>query len=265
MSISLLLRHHLLIIFWLIVYVLVIFQDYLFSVLRTTGFYWSEVTLFNCYWLLFIPVYLGARKWIMPAGEKVVRKKLMILVSMSVSCSMLHVLVFSIGISGISAWLFTPAHPFMNVVFASISNDFSITLLIYLLLFYLIQPPARGESKTTEPTTETYQTTFTVKQGNQLRLIDASAVYYICSNKPYIELHTEQEKYLLSQSLTTLEHSLPTRQFVRIHRSAMVNRKFIKAIVSRKNGDYDLVLQNEQKLRMSRHYRSTWAHLLSGR
>ena len=44
----------------LLLYILIIGQDYLSSVLRDTGFFWPDVLLFNTYWLLFWPF---ARCW----------------------------------------------------------------------------------------------------------------------------------------------------------------------------------------------------------
>ena len=39
----------------ILIYGLAIFQDYLFSRFKSTGFYWSDTMLYNIYWLFFIP------------------------------------------------------------------------------------------------------------------------------------------------------------------------------------------------------------------
>ena len=44
-----------LVLFCVILYGLAIFQDYVFSEIQFTGFYWSETMLYNTFWLLFIP------------------------------------------------------------------------------------------------------------------------------------------------------------------------------------------------------------------
>jgi two-component system, LytTR family, response regulator len=44
--------------------------------------------------------------------------------------------------------------------------------------------------------------------------------------------------------------------FLRVHRSAIVNLKYVKEVRSESNGDFAVVLVNGQKVPMSRSYRS---------
>jgi two-component system LytT family response regulator len=56
---------------------------------------------------------------------------------------------------------------------------------------------------------------------------------------------------------------LNSQIFLRVHRSAIVNKNHITELKSRKNGDYDGVLTNGQSVRFSRHYRQNWSELLN--
>lgn len=49
------LNFRVLVVFYITLYFLAIFQDYIFSRIKFTGFYWSDTMLYNIYWLLFIP------------------------------------------------------------------------------------------------------------------------------------------------------------------------------------------------------------------
>jgi len=57
------------------------------------------------------------------------------------------------------------------------------------------------------------------------------------------------------------ERRLPSRRFVRIHRSTIVNAERIRELTSLENGDWDVRLQNGDVLRLSRTRRDAIARL----
>ncbi len=62
--------------------------------------------------------------------------------------------------------------------------------------------------------------------------------------------------------MTSIERSLDPRSFRRIHRSAIVNLRYVKEVRSESRGDFAIYLVNGQKLAMSRSYRAKMgAHL----
>jgi two-component system LytT family response regulator len=68
-------------------------------------------------------------------------------------------------------------------------------------------------------------------------------------------LHVGAKSYLLRQTMNHLEAHLNPRQFLRIHRSAIVNIRCIKEIRARLWGDYHAVLRDGTQLTLSRSYR----------
>ncbi|HMP28396.1 MAG TPA: LytTR family DNA-binding domain-containing protein, partial [Saprospiraceae bacterium] len=65
---------------------------------------------------------------------------------------------------------------------------------------------------------------------------------------------TAKSKFLYQVSLKSLQNSLNPQQFVRIHRTTIVNTQSINTLKSRLNGDYDITMSNSEVLRMSRNY-----------
>jgi two-component system LytT family response regulator len=53
-----------------------------------------------------------------------------------------------------------------------------------------------------------------------------------------------------------LEVSLDPRQFIRNHRSTIVNKNFINKFSNRINGEHYLVLKNGKELKVSRSYKN---------
>ena len=71
----------------------------------------------------------------------------------------------------------------------------------------------------------------------------------------YVRLHVGGQSHLLRETMTTLEAALNPQQFVRIHRSTIVNIERIQELHSTANGECTVFLQGGAKLTMSRGYR----------
>ena len=69
---------------------------------------------------------------------------------------------------------------------------------------------------------------------------------------PYAEICTKKESYLIQQSLNHLEERLNPNQFIRVHRSFIVNIDAIRDIVACSNSRYKLYLKDQQEIFVSR-------------
>jgi two-component system LytT family response regulator len=75
-----------------------------------------------------------------------------------------------------------------------------------------------------------------------------AADYYVC-------LHVGPKSHLLRQSMAELEQELDGKVFCRIHRSAIVNLRRVRALEVDSAGEYQVVLACGKKLRLSRRFR----------
>ena len=75
-----------------------------------------------------------------------------------------------------------------------------------------------------------------------------AADYYSC-------LHTGVKTHLLRRSMLDLERELDQTVFCRIHRSTIVNLERVRGLKLNEQGEYDVLLDNGAKLRLSRRYR----------
>jgi len=75
-----------------------------------------------------------------------------------------------------------------------------------------------------------------------------AADYYVC-------LHVGPKSHLLRRSMTELERDLDPRIFCRIHRSTIVNLRRVRALKIDCAGEYEVILESGQKLRLSRRFR----------
>ena len=71
----------------------------------------------------------------------------------------------------------------------------------------------------------------------------------------YVSLHVGQQSHLIRETMSRLESQLDARQFVRIHRSTMVNVDRIQELRSSFSGEHVLLLRDGTRLTLSRGYR----------
>jgi DNA-binding LytR/AlgR family response regulator len=72
----------------------------------------------------------------------------------------------------------------------------------------------------------------------------------------YIEVVTAEAVHLVRRTLADFQAELSPLDFVRIHRSHLVNRDAIARIDNRPSGDMDLTLSNGTVVPASRRYKS---------
>jgi two-component system LytT family response regulator len=68
-------------------------------------------------------------------------------------------------------------------------------------------------------------------------------------------LHVGAKTHLLRKSMAELERELDAHIFCRIHRSAIVNLRRVRALKADDAGEYEVILDGGQKLRLSRRFR----------
>jgi two-component system, LytTR family, response regulator len=73
----------------------------------------------------------------------------------------------------------------------------------------------------------------------------------------YVCLHVGATTHILRETITSLESRLGERQFLRVHRSTLVNVDRIKTLRPSLYGDYAILLRDGTKLTLSRGFRET--------
>jgi two-component system LytT family response regulator len=91
------------------------------------------------------------------------------------------------------------------------------------------------------------------------RVVD---VDWIEAEKNHVLLHIGQKIAVVRRTLSSLEQHLNPKQFVRIHRSTIVNRAKVHEILPWINGYHMVVLETGQQLRMSRYQQRSARSLL---
>lgn len=91
-----------------------------------------------------------------------------------------------------------------------------------------------------------------VRNGAKITLVDIDAIDWVEASGDYARIHAGKGTYLVSQRMHALERLLEAREFLRVHRSLIVNVKRIKELHRDPDGGGTLVLTDGVRLRVAR-------------
>jgi two-component system LytT family response regulator len=95
-----------------------------------------------------------------------------------------------------------------------------------------------------------------VKSGGTTRFVRVADIDWIEAAGVYVNLHVAGKELLYRAALHELAERLDPVRFVRIHRSAIVNIESILHLEPISHGEFEVVLKNGSRSRVSRSYRA---------
>ncbi len=110
-----------------------------------------------------------------------------------------------------------------------------------------------------------YVSRVVVKDGAKVTIIPVDKLDYVEAQDDYVELHSQKRSYLKQQTISSLEAMLDPKQFVRIHRSAIVNVERIAKIEPYTKDSRLAILNDGAQLPVSRSGYARLTALLEGR
>ncbi|MGC8823098.1 MAG: LytR/AlgR family response regulator transcription factor [Bacteroidales bacterium] len=90
-----------------------------------------------------------------------------------------------------------------------------------------------------------------VKTNSSIKVIPLDQIVYLEAQDDYVMIYTPTGKHLKEKTMKYFETHLPDRQFVRIHRSYIVNIDYIAQIEHFSKETYLAILKNGTKLKIS--------------
>jgi hypothetical protein len=90
-----------------------------------------------------------------------------------------------------------------------------------------------------------------VKSGTKIHVVLVSDILYLQADGDYVQIFTGTGKYLKEQTMRYFEEHLPENQFVRVHRSIIVNVEMISRIELYEKQNQLLTLKNGQQIKTS--------------
>jgi len=94
------------------------------------------------------------------------------------------------------------------------------------------------------------------KSRGRILFLPITEIRWIAAEENYVRICTATESHLLRETMTGIESKLDSQMFMRVHRSAIVNLKYVKEVRREGSGDFSVLLSNGQKVAMSRSHHS---------
>jgi len=94
-----------------------------------------------------------------------------------------------------------------------------------------------------------------IKADGEIVCLKPNEIDWAESAGNYVCLHVGGATHILRETITALESRLGPRQFMRVHRSTLVNVDRIKTLKPSLYGDYSILLRDGTKLTLSRGFR----------
>lgn len=179
------------------------------------------------------------------------QKRLTVVLLISILISLVHLFVFALSLSGISQLIHDDPWRLSWLIKEKLSTRLYIALSVYAVLSYLALRSGKQKKLITP---KPFNSVLPVKNGNKSVMVSADSIKWIKSDGAYLELHADDKKHVIINSLKNILDQLDPEQFRRIHKSTIVNLKMVSEIKSRLNGDYDILLKDGTELRLSRNY-----------
>lgn len=230
-----------------------IFLDFLFTWFRQSAFYLSESVLFSSYWLLLLPALLSLS--VLVKKTKTTGAKILL----TVSVLLLHFITYPAVIGMLSGLFYEHTYAYWQTFSFALSAYFIQSVIIYggWLAAFLFRHTKNS------PAPSFLRSLIVTDSGNRKQVISLEEVLCFSANPPYVNIHHRTKKYLHTGTLKSLEEQLDARQFVRIHKSSIVNIREVVSVQSRRNGDYDATLSDGTFVRVSRNYAQDFKALFS--
>lgn len=106
---------------------------------------------------------------------------------------------------------------------------------------------------------KSYPRKLAIRDGREQCCVEVADIDWVDAAGDYMCVHAAGDTYVLRGTMKQLEQVLDPGTFVRVHRSAIVNRHRVRSLTPHRNGEYFLKLECDHELKLSRKYKTNLA------
>lgn len=189
--------------------------------------------------LCFAVVRLVERRWSLTVG---------IVAAAPIAMLGAGLFAFFLHLGGPDAW------PLMRALYHMAPVAGGTYLLFIALAFWLMDPVALSAA-TKEAVPTSARETLPVSRGQTQTRLKADRIEWVQAARNYVELFSGGDVFIMRASMKELEALLPSGDFLRLHRSYLVNRHVVEGLRRSANGDPMVILRGGKALPVGRAYR----------
>jgi two-component system, LytTR family, response regulator len=100
-----------------------------------------------------------------------------------------------------------------------------------------------------------YSERIVIKSAGRIFFLGVEEIDWVEAADNYVRLHAGRASHLLRETMNSIEKRLDPAQFMRIHRSTIINTRRIKELHALFHGEYEITLMDGTRLTTARGYR----------
>ena len=148
-----------------------------------------------------------------------------------------------------------------KVIFATAFDEYAIKAFEHQAVDYLLKPFSKERfdkamanvqqqsAAKVEGSVQAYQSQdnlsrIVLKDGQDIKIIPSKEVVYFEAYDDYVKIHTEKGCFVKKHTLSKFEESLPSHQYVRVHRSFIINTAFLQKIEQVNKDTHRAIMRN---------------------
>jgi DNA-binding LytR/AlgR family response regulator len=138
-------------------------------------------------------------------------------------------------------------NPKTRIIFTTAYSQYALAGFDLNVLDYLLKPISYERFEQAIEKAKDYfqisnqEETIIIKSGYDLHKIRLEDILFIEGSSEYVTFQTTEKRIMSYQTLKSLEISLPNQQFMRVHRSYIVNKNKVKSLKGK-----DLFIENHK-------------------
>lgn len=150
------------------------------------------------------------------------------------------------------------------IIFTTAYDQYAVKAFDNAAVDYLLKPFSKGRfaqamakinqnlSQHAISSTPESLSRIVLKEKGEIKIIPVTVIRYLEANDDYVNIHTEEGKFLKNKTLTSYEQSLPVDEFVRVHRSYLVKVSEIVKMEPYEKEGLILLLRKGEKIPVSK-------------
>ena len=154
------------------------------------------------------------------------------------------------------------------IIFATAYDEFALEAFKVNAVDYLVKPfdvaklrdalaktqrLSRPQTQAMEKQKRQTAQNITARTGDKVVLIPLMEVRFFQAEQKYVEVHHLKGTHLIDEPLKALEEK-DTDNFIRIHRSTLVGKQYVKGLEKDKQGKHQLILDDQSRVEISRRH-----------
>lgn len=110
---------------------------------------------------------------------------------------------------------------------------------------------------------ESFKEKLAIKTSGKIVFINLKEILWVAADSYYVMIYSKEKKYLVRSSLKEMEVKLPEEYFLRVHKSTIINLKFVEEVETYSHGEYLIKLKKvNERLKVSRSYSKAFSDWL---